>query len=146
MTPTYQKSAVAAVHTFLFVFFIILSSCSKDAVDDIIDNEVNEEKEVAITPDEAPLADDFILDESNRVVNYILPKGEYDKYLEDEGDFTLISKKVYEHFNDDFDFIFVLSNEQQVPQGLYAGISYKVQNYVEGIGSGIYNGSSAFGS
>ena len=146
MTPTYQKTAVTVVQTFFFIFLIILSSCSKEDVEDIIDNEVNEEKEIPITPDEAELAADFILDESNRLVNYILQKDEYDKYLEDEGDFSLISKKVYEHFKDDFDFIFVLSNEQQVPEGLYAGISYKVQNDVEGIGSGIYNGSSGYGS
>jgi len=146
MTPTYQKTVFTAVQTFLFIFLIILSSCSKDSVDDIIDNEANEEKEVSITPNEAELADDFILDGSNRMVNYILPKSEYDKYLEDEGDFSMISKKVYEHFKDDFDFIFVLSNEEQVPEGLYAGISYKVQNHVEGIGSGIYNGSSSYGS
>ena len=146
MTPTYQKTAVTVVQTFIFIFLIILSSCSKEDVEDIIDNEVNEEKEIPITPDDAQLADDFILDKSNRLVNYILPKGEYDKYLEDEGDFSLISKKVYEHFKDDFDFIFVLSNEHQIPEGLYAGISYKVQNDVEGIGSGIYNGSSGYGS
>ena len=146
MTPTYQKTASTAVKSFFFIFFIILSSCTKDGVETIIEKEVNEEKEVSITPNEAELAADFILDERNRLVNYILPKDEYDKYLEDEGDFTLISKKVYEHFNDDFDFIFVLSNEQQVPEGLYAGISYKVQNHVEGIGSGIYDGSSGYGS
>lgn len=146
MIPTYQKTALTAVQTFFFIFLIILSSCSKDGVDDIIDNEVNEEKEVPITSNDAELADDFILDGSNRMVNYILSKSEYDKYLEDEGDFSMISKKVYEHFKDDFDFIFVLSNEQQVPDGLYAGISYKVQNDVEGIGSGIYNGSSGYGS
>jgi len=146
MTPTYQKTALTAVQRFLFIFLIILSSCGKDGVDDIIDTEFNKENEVPITPNDTELADDFILDESNRVVNFILPKSEYDKYLEDEGDFLMISKKVYEHFKDDFDFIFVLSNEQQVPVGLYAGISYKVQNDVEGIGSGIYNGSSSYGS
>jgi len=146
MTPTYQKTALTAAATFLFIFLILLSSCSKDDVDTIIDEQGNEEIEVPITPDDAQLADDFILDDSNRVVNYILPKSEYDKYLADEGDFSLISKKVYEHFKDDFDFIFVLSNEQEVPEGLYAGISYKVQNDVEGIGSGIYNGSSGYGS
>ncbi|MGB5497608.1 MAG: hypothetical protein WBM77_01610 [Maribacter sp.] len=146
MTPTYQKTVATTVQSFFFVFFVILSSCSKDDVEDIIDNEINEEKELSITPDEAELASDFILDESNRVVNYILPKSEYDKYLEDEGDFSLISNKVYEYFKDDFDFIFVLSNEDEVPQDLYYGISYKVQNHVEGIGSGIYNGAAAYGS
>ena len=146
MIPTYQKRALTAVQTLFFVFLLFLSSCSKDDVDDIIDNEINEEKEVFITSNDAELAEDFIIDESNRVVNYILTKSEYDKYLEDEGDFSMISKKVYKHFKDDFDFIFVLSNEQQVPEGLYAGISYKVQNDVEGIGSGIYNGSSGYGS
>ncbi len=146
MSPTYQKTAATAVQTFFFIFLLILSSCSKDDVDDIIDNEVNEEIELPITPDDAELADDFILDESNRVVNYILSKNEYDKYLEDEGDFSLISKKVYAYFKDDFDFIFVLSNEDEVPQDLYYGISYKVKNDVEGIGSGIYDGSAAYGS
>ena len=40
----------------------------------------------------------------------------------------------------------MLSNEQEVPEGLYAGISYKVQNDVEGIGSGIYDGTGGYGS
>ena len=146
MIPTYQKTALTAVQTFFLVFLVFLSSCGKDDVDNIIDIEVNEEKEEPISSNDAELADDFILDGSNRVVNYILPKSEYDKFLEDQGDFPMISKKVYEYFKDDFDFIFVLSNEQQVPDGLYAGISYKVQNDVEGIGSGIYNGSSIYGS
>lgn len=146
MRPSYQKTAVTAVQFFFFIFIVILSSCSKDNVDNIIDDEVNEEKEIPITQNDAELAEDFVLDESNRVVNYILPKNEYDKYLKDEGDFKLISNKVYEHFNDDFDFIFVLSNEDEVPQDLYYGISYKVQNHVEGIGSGIYDGTSSYGS
>ncbi|EAR00781.1 hypothetical protein [Maribacter sp. HTCC2170] len=146
MIPTYPKRAVTTVQTFFLVFFLIISSCSKDNVVDILDSEENGENENPIAPDDSQLENNFVLDESNRVVNYILPKIEYDKYLEDEGDFSLISKKIYEHFNDDFDFIFVLSNEEEVPQDLYYGISYKVQNHVEGIGSGIYDGTVNYGS
>jgi hypothetical protein len=146
MIPTYQKITATALRTFIFSLLVVLASCSKEQADDIIENEVNEEVGMPIPPDSSELADDFIMDESSRVVNYILSKNEYDKYLEDEGDFTLITKKVYAHFKDDFDFVFVLSNEQDVPEGLYAGISYKVQNDVEGIGMGIYDGSGSYGS
>jgi len=90
MTPTIQKTAVTAVQSLLFGFFIFLSSCSTDSIEDIIDNK---EMEIPISTDDAVLADDFILDATNRVVNYILPKSEYDKYLNDEGDFSLVSKK-----------------------------------------------------
>lgn len=146
MTPTYQKATCIVAKAFFFVFLIILTSCSKDDSDDIMDDQGNEEQENPVNTDDAELANDFILDESNTIVNYILPKSEYNKYLEDEGDFSLISKKVYEHFKDDFDFIFVLSNEDEVPQDLYYGISYKIQNDVEGIGSGIYDGTNNYGS
>ncbi|MBT8298338.1 MAG: hypothetical protein KJO52_08385, partial [Maribacter sp.] len=151
MKPTYPKSAINAVCTFFLAFLLILA-CSKEGDVEVIANEVNEVNEVTeeqgtpIAPNTSEFTDDFILDESSRVVNYIMSKNEYDKYLVDEGDFSLISKKVYQHFKDDFDFIFVLSNEQKVPEGLYAGISYKVQNDVEGIGLGVYNGSSDYGS
>lgn len=99
MIPTYLKAELTTVQTFFFVLLLFLSSCSKDDVYEIFDNEVNGEKEVPIIFNAAELADDFNLDRSNRVVNYILPKSEYDKYLEDEGDFSMISKKVYWFFD-----------------------------------------------
>ena len=158
MTPTYQKAAFYAVKLFLCLFFILNTSCSNEDLDDALtteeidenegvdENEEVDENENMPNTGELVLESGFILDESKRILNYVLEQSEYDKYLKEEGDFKLISKKVYEHFKDDFDFIFILSNELQVPDGLYSGISYKVQNNIEGIGSGNYNGTSSYGS
>jgi hypothetical protein len=56
-------------------------------------------------------------------------------------------KDVYQKFNDDFDFIFLISNNTTRPPNLtYAGMEIGVSNTVTGTGAGVYNNSAAYGS
>lgn len=158
--------------TFLFLLSapLINISCNTDNFEDIgiveeegaMENEdSNDDGNDAENPDDQGETDNgdnpddsgsiefgenFVLDEGRRLVNFVLPNAEYNKFLNDEGDLKMVSQKVYEHFDDDFDFIFVLAVEESQPEDLYYGISYKVKNDVEGIGSSIYDGTAQYGS
>ncbi len=86
------------------------------------------------------------LDESRSILNYIIPQSDYDNFLEGNGDLKLISEKVYEYVKDDFDFIIILSEEEEKPDGLFFGRSTLVQNQIEGLGGSMYNNASSYGS
>ncbi|MEN8788141.1 MAG: hypothetical protein ABF295_01400, partial [Flavobacteriaceae bacterium] len=90
--------------------------------------------------------ENFILEEERRLVTYVLSDTEYNKFLDGDGDLQMVTGKVYEYLEDNFDFIFILSVEESQPVGLYYGRSTKVKNDVQGIGSSIYDGTSAYGS
>ncbi|MGJ8732200.1 MAG: hypothetical protein ACSHW4_03610 [Cellulophaga sp.] len=125
----------------LSVSIFSFTSCSKD---DTSNN--NEEEEVV--EDELKLDEDFYLNKDKTVANYILSAKDYNSFLvpDTEKDFSKITKKVYSHFEDEFDFIFILSTEDDQPSGLYYGVSYTAQNDVEGIGGNLYNGTAKYGS
>ncbi len=139
----------------LFSFFFTNISCSKDTPDDI---EVFDDAESPNDPEDDQNSEDtgtsgtimfdenFILDEDRKLISFILPDAEYNKFLEGDGDVKMVSQQVYEYFNDDFDFIFILSVEENQPNGLYFGKSYKVKNDIQGLGMSIYNGAAAYGS
>jgi len=58
-----------------------------------------------------------------------------------------ITKELYESFEDQFDFIFLVTNNKKRPLSVsYAGVFSKVQNDVEGIGVDLYNNSDRYGS
>ena len=57
-----------------------------------------------------------------------------------------LSRRVYEHFHDDFDFIIFASNQRAVPSGSYYGMFYHVQNKIKGIGKGEFDYTGNFGS
>ena len=92
------------------------------------------------------LEEDFVLDKDRKLANLVLSSAEYDKFINDEGDLKTVTSKVYEHFKDVYDFIFVLSVETTQPSGLYYGISYKAKNDIQGIGSSTYDGTAGYGS
>ena len=75
-----------------------------------------------------------------------MSKTDYDAFLKGDGDFEAVSKKVYQHFEDRFDFIFILSVEETQPEDLYYGITYPVQNTVQGIGNTTFNNTATYGS
>jgi subtilisin-like proprotein convertase family protein len=56
-----------------------------------------------------------------------------------------VTKRVYQHFKDDFDFIFVASNRSDSPTG-QAGVHFSVSNSVGGIGKSIFSNNAAYGS
>lgn len=90
--------------------------------------------------------DTFILDKERFLVNYVLPQATYNTFIQGNGDVSMVTQKVYEHFNDEFDYVIILSVETVQPDGLFYGISMGVQNQVQGIGSGIFNGAASYGS
>jgi hypothetical protein len=140
---------------FLFSIVLVNSACSTDDEDNI---EVADDTENNDGPDNSGggensdtsgaivFEENFVLEDNRRLVNFVLSNGEYNKFLEGEGDVKMVSQKVYEYFHDDFDFIFILSVEEQHPDGLYFGRSYKIKNDVQGLGMSLYEGTAEYGS
>lgn len=122
-----------------FINVFSFYSCSKEDTNN---------DDASVTEDALKLDEDFYINEEKTVVNYILSSEDYNSFLvpDTEKDFSKITKKVYEHFEDDFDFIFILSNEKEQPSGLYYGVTYTAQNNIEGIGGNLYNGTAKYGS
>ncbi len=132
------------IYVYLFLIAIALAcvSCSSDNNSDMGGQGTDNPD----TTDGNVFEENFVLDKGNRFVNYVLPTADYNKFLQGEGDFAMVSNKVYEYFNDDFDFIFILSNEVEKPDDLYFGVTRRVKNDVEGIGSSLYDNTSTYGS
>ncbi|WP_190808668.1 hypothetical protein [Flagellimonas sp. S3867] len=143
---------------FLLLSFLILS-CNKE--EDVIpdtgsENETSNPNEqdpddpdnpdTSENPDTLVLESGFTIDEDHQFTNLILSESDYTKFLEDEGDMRMVSNKVYEHFNDDFDFIIILNVEESQPNDLYFGLSTPAQNDIEGLGRNIWDNSASFGS
>lgn len=125
------------VPSIVCIFIFCILSCSKD--------DTTDSTEVGVDP-EITFEENFILDKDNKLINYVVSEGDYNKFITGDGDFEMVSKKVYEYLNDDFDFLFILSVEEEQPSGLYFGITRKVKNDIEGIGSSIYNSTATYGS
>ncbi|SNZ02036.1 hypothetical protein [Flagellimonas pacifica] len=143
---------------FLFLFSITNISCSTDSLEEvgIVDKEESTDTEesqedsndtdVTNPSDTNEFEESFVLDEDKKLVNFVLSDVEYNKFITDDGDLKVVTKKVYQYFNDEFDFIFILSVEESQPQDLYYGISYKAKNDIQGIGSSTYDGTASYGS
>lgn len=137
------KKLSAIVPAFLCVLLLTNISCNSD---DSSIPDVTDEPDVPVTTESIVLEENFILDKDKRLLNFVLPATDYDKFLQGEGDFAMVSNKVYEYFNDDFDFIFILSNEDEKPADLYFGVTRTAKNDVEGIGGSLYDNTASFGS
>lgn len=97
---------------------------------------------------------DYILEiyRTGRVAGLLMPSQEYDAWNGVESpDYAKDHKKItnflYSRFKDVFDFIFLISNNDDYPPNIpYAGNSQSVSNNVEGIGKSIFDSTSLFGS
>ncbi len=134
----------------VLVISINTTSCSKESITEELEKEGGSNN---ISPDNNSLNEKIITLENNFVlykdyslVNFILSTTNYNAFLEGKGDFKAISKKVYSHFKDDFDFIFILSVEDVMPDDLYYGVSEKVQNNILGNGLEKYSNTTNYGS
>jgi hypothetical protein len=111
--------------------------------DDTTDNDNGNE----LPAGSVTLADNLILDKDHRFVNYILPQTEYQKFLEDQADFKAVTKAIYTHLDDVYDFVFILAVAQDQPESLgYYGINHTVQNPTQGLGGNVYDNTAAYGS
>jgi hypothetical protein len=89
---------------------------------------------------------------NGRVASILMTPAEYNSWISND-DFNnstisepLISD-IYQKFEDDFDFIFLILNEATQPSNLnYAGQLNRVSNTIEGTGVPVFDDSSNFGS
>jgi hypothetical protein len=167
-----KSTALAGVSRLakLLIFFLLLAglslntSCSSDPAEEqemIDDTDNTDDPDNPDDPDDPDNGDDpddpdtsgtvvfednFILQEERQLISYVLSATEYNKFQDGNGDLQMVTGKVYEYLEDNFDFIFILSVEESQPSGLYYGRSTKVKNDVQGIGSSIYDGTAPYGS
>lgn len=169
-----SKKTFPRTYLFAIAFYLLTASCSTDEakypelqdseieeVEDPTENQdpmeneglmenedpaENEETKDFPTSGEIVFEENFILDENRSFIHHVLTQTEYDKFISGEGDLEMVSSKIYEHMNDDFDFIIILSVEETQPEDLFYGRSQPVQNQVQGLGSVIYNNAGTYGS
>ncbi len=162
-----QRISFKLSYLFVFAFLIIIASCSKDAnilteVEDAVtvdteemnndnsnddtSNDDSSDNTDIPTTGAVVFNQDFTLDATRSVANYILSQSDYNQFLEGEGDLKQVVEKAYQYFKDDFDYIIILSVEAVKPPDLFFGRSTLVQNQVQGLGSSTYNNSAAYGS
>ncbi|TMM57328.1 hypothetical protein FEE95_12655 [Maribacter algarum] len=154
-------------YLFVFAFLFYITSCSKDAsilteqedavsedteeMNDDSSNDDTSNDNSSDTMDIPPTGavvfnQDFTLDATRSVANYVLPQSDYNLFLEGEGNLKQVSEKAYQYFKDDFDYIIILSVEAVKPPDLFFGRSTLVQNQVQGLGSNTYDNSATYGS
>lgn len=98
--------------------------------------------------------DGFTIHENNRVVSLNLGQEAYNAWVNNDyfyNDFSKVKPvmtRIYEKFNDNFDFIFFVLNEDMTPDSIpYSGLNISGINTIEGIGKYIQpRTSSTFGS
>ncbi len=147
-----------SIKTFLLFILVFIGSCATDDVSEKIpedtpsegtdpqeEEQPTEESEV---PDTGSIVfeEGFLLTEDRLMTNLVLTTAEYNKFIQGEGDIRMISEKVYEFLEDDFDFIIILSVEAVQPPDLFFGRTTPVQNLIEGLGSNTYDNSGSYGS
>ena len=121
-------------------------SCNKDSLAEKVDLEAEEPIKTPDYSGTVVFEEGFIMHKDKRFINFVLPEADYDNFLKGEGDIKVISNKVYTYLKDEFDFIFILSIEEQQPSGVAYGLSYKLKNDVAGIGAEKYDNTSSYGS
>jgi len=94
------------------------------------------------------LDDNLFLNDKKDVAIYIdenLDKNA--KLIYDYTKIKEITNNIYNHFRDDYDFIFLITNNDERPASVtYSGVFMKIKNDVEGIGVPIYSNTQAYGS
>lgn len=94
---------------------------------------------------EYSLASEIVVSPSCQFATLVLTEVEYAQW--DDSLFEKYTKQIYEKFNDDFDFIVYVLNEEVRPQKFsYAGVNYVVSADESGIGFDPYNDCSSYGS
>lgn len=98
------------------------------------------------------VSDSLFIGSSNNVANLLMSAEDYDNWIQNDGFQTttqpsVITKKLYQYFKDDFDVIMLITNETSLPSTIpYYGINMPIANSVKGIGKSIYSNSSYYGS
>ena len=87
----------------------------------------------------------------NRAASLLMPSTEYNSWkandeFKNKAIREALFKEIYKKFDDEFDFIFLILNEDDKPSKLPDGELIQVANNVSGIGLNIFDDSSNYGS
>jgi len=135
----------------VLVLFVALgfNSCGgDDAAEDL--KETEDSKEAEDSSKKSTLDDSRLsLHQNNRVVSYNIGE-DYAKFVqlpESSGIIEELTASLYTHFNDDFDFITVIMNEEEKPGNLsFFGRYINIQNDIQNIGVSSFNNAARYGS
>jgi|GEM_PF-690591 len=95
---------------------------------------------------------EFQTNSNSGVYSLLMTSTEYDDWISNDGFIdkevgNLIFKDIYKKFPDDYDFIFLVLNEPDIPEDMdYYGQLRSVSNTITGTGMNPYDYSSEFGS
>ncbi len=92
------------------------------------------------------ITDILSINGNNHLAIYVDP--DFDQTAElSYGEMKELSNYFYDYFNDAYDFIFIVSNNLEIPVSVgYYGRFYPAGNSIEGIGKSIYDSTTYFGS
>ncbi len=145
----------------VFVMILGLLSCSKDEDNietkkpekEVINNNNDNKDDEGNDDDNDTKKSLFKIHKTNNVASYKMTEDSYKKWKDNyefgnnQQALQSITKEVYKEFKDDFDFIFLVLNEKEMPNGFDTyGELKSVSNNVKNIGMSIYNDSKEYGS
>ena len=92
----------------------------------------------------------LIVNNSNRVVQLLLSTNEFNIFAKvgypTTADVRNLTTRIYTHFNDQFDFLIFISDQDTVPSGKYFGLYFEAKNDIAGIGYRIFDSTAYYGS
>lgn len=92
--------------------------------------------------------DNIFVNDKKDVLIYIDPKlNKNEKLIYNHQKVQEITKKIYNYVKDEYDFIFLVTNNKSRPKNVtYAGVMNKIKNDVKGIGIDLYDNTQNYGS
>lgn len=89
----------------------------------------------------------FISDRDNVAILIVPDLNKSEKLIYNHKKIQEITNTLYQHFDDVYDFIFLVTNNKKRPKTVsYAGVFSKAKNDVEGIGASLYDNTAQYGS
>jgi hypothetical protein len=126
-------------YSLLVLFLVILFSCQK-SIDPLVD--------IPTIPTTTTIATKYplVLSPNNLLVSIQVPNATFsfanDSYygiFSSVDSVKIFSDIIYQRFKDNFDFIFIITNNATNPSNQPYGVNFGVSNNVKGIGVDIYN-------
>ena len=138
---------------FILIILISVTSCSSSDDDPQNDSQVVIDSGENSNNNSSQNSDHLITTPSgNKVSSLLMSSSEYSNWKSNdqfsEASYReAIVKDIYKEFSDKYDFIFLILNEEEIPEGInYYGKNVGVSNNITGIGGGVYNYTSNYGS
>ena len=128
------------IHYFLLLVVIVFSFSCQKSIDPIVDTPTT-----PTTPTNITTKYPLVLSPNNLLVSIQVPSTTFsfanDSYygiFSSVDSVKVFSEIIYQRFKDDFDFIFIITNNATHPTNRPYGVNFGVSNNVEGIGATIF--------